>query len=72
MSEEVIEVKIFMNDGQRKFGVLLNASETLDCRVDTIKFVCNSQLNNYFSTAAQHLIELLPLQEVKTVDTFLR
>jgi hypothetical protein len=72
MSEEVIEVKIFMNDGQRKYGVLLDANEILKSSVDTIKFVCNSQINNYYNSAASHLVEMLPWNEVKAVETYLR
>lgn len=72
MSEEVIEVKIFMNDGQRKYGVLLNATEILKSSEHTIKFVCNSKISHYLHSAGSHLVELLPWNEVKVVETHLR
>ncbi|MFN4811210.1 MAG: hypothetical protein ACK46S_00970 [Bacteroidota bacterium] len=72
MTEEVIEVKIFMNNGQRKYGVLLDANEILKSSVDTIKFVCNSKINHYNNSAASHLVEMLPWNEVKAVETYLR
>lgn len=72
MTDESIEVKIFMNDGQRKFGVLLNGLSAVEKKVDTFKFICNSKLQNYTSTANSSLIELLSLNDIKVVETFLR
>lgn len=72
MTDETIEVKIFMKDGQRKFGLLLNGINALESKVEAFKFICNSRVQNYTSTANSSLIELLPLSEIKVVETYLR
>jgi hypothetical protein len=72
MTDETIEVKIFMNDGQRKFGILLDGLNAIETKVDALKFICNSKIQNYVSTANTGLIEMLPLNEIKVVETHLR
>jgi hypothetical protein len=72
MTDETIEVKIFMKDGQRKFGILLNGLSAIEAKVDSFKFVCNSKIQSYISTANSGLIEMLPLNEIKVVETYLR
>jgi len=72
MTDETIEVKIFMKDGQRKFGLLLNGLGNLESNEKVFKFICNSQLQNYTITSNTSLIEMLPLSEIKVVETYLR
>jgi hypothetical protein len=72
MTDETIEVKIFMKDGQRKFGILLEGLSAIESKVDAFKFICNSKIQNYISTANSGLIEMLPLSEIKVVETYLR
>ena len=72
MTDETIEVKIFMNDGQRKFGILLEGLNALEAKVEAFKFICNSKVQNYKNTANIGLIEMLPLSEIKVVETYLR
>lgn len=72
MTDETIEVKIFMNDGQRKFGVLLNGISAIESKVESFKFICNSKVQSYLSTANSGLIEMLPINEIKVVETYLR
>ncbi len=72
MSDETIEVKIFMKDGQRKFGILLEGLNAIETKKETFKFVCNSKMENYTKTANSNLIEMLPINEIKVVETYLR
>lgn len=72
MTDETIEVKIFMKDGQRKFGILLDGLNVFESKVEAFKFVCNSKIQNYANTANSSLIEMLPFSEVKVVETYLR
>jgi hypothetical protein len=72
MSDETIEVKIFMKDGQRKFGILLEGLNAIETKEETFKFVCNSKMENYTKTANSNLIEMLPINEIKVVETYLR
>ncbi|HRG58056.1 MAG TPA: hypothetical protein PK323_03815 [Bacteroidia bacterium] len=72
MTDETIEVKIFMKDGQRKFGVLLDGLSAVESKVESFKFVCNSKIQTYLKTANCGLIEMLPINEVKVVETYLR
>ena len=46
MTDETIEVKIFMNDGHRKFGILLDGLNAIETKVDAFKFICNSKIQN--------------------------
>lgn len=72
MTEETIEVKIFMKDGQRKFGILLDGLNAIESKAGAVKFLCNSKIQNYLNTANNSLIEMLPFSEVKVVETHLR
>jgi hypothetical protein len=72
MTDETMEVKIFMNDGQTKFGILLDGLNAIEAKVEAFKFICNSKIQSYVSTANSSLIELLPLNEIKVVETHLR
>jgi hypothetical protein len=72
MTDETIEVKIFMKDGQRKFGLLLNGISAIESKVEAIKFICNSKVQSYITSTNSSLIEMLPLNEIKIVETYLR
>jgi hypothetical protein len=72
MTDETIEVKIFMNNGQSKNGLLLNGLSAIESKVEAVKFICNSKVQSYAHTANNALIELLPFHEIKVVETYLR
>ena len=72
MTDETIEVKIFMKDGKTKFGLLLNGISALESKVEDIKFICNSKVQSYIASTNSSLIEMLPLNEIKIVETHLR
>lgn len=72
MTDETMEVKIFMNDGQLKTGLLLNGLSAIESKVEALKFICNSKVQSYANTANQALIEMLPFNEIKVVETYLR
>ena len=72
MTEELVDVKVVMKDGQRKTGTFLNGLNPTSEQEEGFYFVCNSQLRKYIETANKSLIELLPISQIKLVEAYLK
>ena len=72
MSDETIQVKILLTNGQTKTGVLLNGLQSWLSQAKVFKFVSNTDYETFQKTNNNNLVEHLTENQVKGVDTFLR